>query len=97
LRVKVKLIGALKMFAEKPEIHLEVGRRKLTVSEVVSKLCQKVTKRGFERAVIDPASRTIGPHIIVLVNGREISVLQGLNTKVKSKDVVTLVPVAHGG
>jgi molybdopterin converting factor small subunit len=97
LAVKVKLVGALKKLAERSEIRLENGRRTLTVTEVVSKLCHKVTRTEFERAIVDPVSRAIGPHIIVLVNDREIGVLQGLETRVKGNDVVTLIPVAHGG
>ena len=51
----------------------------------------------FEQAIIDPNSKTVGPHIIVLVNDRDTSVLQGLQTRIRSNDEITLIPVAHGG
>jgi molybdopterin converting factor small subunit len=35
--------------------------------------------------------------MLVLVNGREISVLNGLETRVKDEDEVVFVPVVHGG
>ena len=34
---------------------------------------------------------------LVLVNGREISVLNGLDTKLMSGDEVVFIPVVHGG
>ena len=33
----------------------------------------------------------------MLVNGREISVLNGLETRVNDEDEVVFVPVVHGG
>jgi molybdopterin converting factor small subunit len=35
--------------------------------------------------------------MLVLVNGREISVLNGLETVVKAGDELVFVPVMHGG
>jgi len=34
---------------------------------------------------------------LILVNGREISVLNGLETKLKDGDEISLIPVVHGG
>lgn len=34
---------------------------------------------------------------LVIVNGREINTLSGLETKVKGGDSVAFIPVAHGG
>jgi len=97
LAIKVRLIGVLKGLAGKSEIYLEPSRRALTVSEAILELCRKVASTEFERAVIDPSSKTIGPNIMFLVNDRDISVLQGLETPITSSDAVTLVPVSHGG
>ena len=36
-------------------------------------------------------------NFIILVNGREISVLSGLETKLHEDDEVTIIPVSHGG
>ena len=36
-------------------------------------------------------------NFIILVNGREISVLSGLETELKSGDEVAIIPVSHGG
>jgi molybdopterin converting factor small subunit len=34
---------------------------------------------------------------LIIVNGREINTLKGLETKVKDGDLVAFIPVAHGG
>jgi len=36
-------------------------------------------------------------NFIILVNGREISVLSGLETKLHGGDEVAIIPVSHGG
>lgn len=36
-------------------------------------------------------------NFIILVNGREISVLSGLETTLHEGDEVTIIPVSHGG
>ena len=36
-------------------------------------------------------------NFIILVNGREISVLSGVETKLLGGDEVTIIPVSHGG
>jgi molybdopterin converting factor small subunit len=97
LVIKVKLIGALTRLAGISEVKIQDERRSFTVTETIRKLCRRVANTEFERAIIDPNSGKIGPHIIVLVNNREINVLQGLETKIRNHDVLTLVPVAHGG
>jgi len=97
LVVKVKLIGALKKLAESSEVHLETRKGTLTLSEVIRRLCDRVSRPEFTQAIIDPCSGTVGPHIIILVNDRDISVLQGPKTEIGSNDAVTLVPVTHGG
>jgi len=97
LTIKVRLIGGLKSLAGKPEIYLTPRKRALTVSEVIWELCRKVSSTDFERAVVDPRSKTVGPNVVVLVNDKDISVLQGSETLIRGSDAVTLVPVSHGG
>ena len=43
----------------------------------------------------DPPRHT--SNFIILVNGREISVLSGLETKLQGSDEVAIIPVSHGG
>jgi molybdopterin converting factor small subunit len=97
LVIKVKLIGALTRLSGRSEVSIQDERRDYTVTETIQKLCRRVSSTEFEQAIIDPHSGRIGPHIIVLINDRDISALQGLETRIRNHDVLTLIPVAHGG
>ncbi|GAG28848.1 unnamed protein product, partial [marine sediment metagenome] len=37
------------------------------------------------------------PNALILVGGKEINALQGLETEVKNADEVVLIPMVHGG
>ncbi|MBS7248591.1 MAG: MoaD/ThiS family protein [Candidatus Jordarchaeales archaeon] len=39
----------------------------------------------------------VAPGMLVLLNERDVRVLEGLNTKVNDGDVVTVLSVTHGG
>jgi molybdopterin converting factor small subunit len=47
--------------------------------------------------LIDPELDDPRTNALILVNGKEVSVLQGLNTKIKDGDELVLIPVVHGG
>ncbi len=51
----------------------------------------------FKDALIDPELKDPRPNALILVNGKEISVLEGLETEVNKGDEIVLVPVSHGG
>ena len=62
-------------------------------------LVNEVTKEApsLRRSLLDEQLEEPKPNALILVNGREISVLDGLETKVKDGDEVVFVPVVHGG
>jgi len=49
------------------------------------------------KLLIDPDLDDPRPNALILLNGREISVLSGLGTEVADGDEITLIPVVHGG
>jgi len=97
LAIKVNLIGGLRALAGRSQIRLEFKKTGMTVSETIFELCRKIARKEFERALIDPAANGVGSNVIVLVNNREISALEGSKTQIRHNDAITLVPVAHGG
>jgi len=54
-------------------------------------------KPELKRALTGNQSKEQITNALILVNGREISVLSGLETKIKDLDEVVFVPVIHGG
>ncbi len=51
----------------------------------------------FKQVLIDPELDDPRPNSLILVNGKEISVLKGLETEVSNGDEIVLLPVSHGG
>ena len=87
--VTVEVFGALARYA---------GARMLTISlarpiplETLLKEIEARLPEDFSSAIQKRST------ILVLVNGREISVLNGIDTKISPGDKVVLLPVSHGG
>ena len=81
----------------------ETGRwkSKVMIDEPVTvwTLVQRLVK-DFEleaNILMDRESGSLGQKVLVLVNGREISVLEGPETRLGDGDLVTIIPVSHGG
>lgn len=94
VKVKVRLLGVFRGLFGKSEIDLKL--RQTTVRSVVQTIATSLSKeaRGL---LIDAELNDPRPNALILLNGKEISVLKGLETEVKEGDEVTLVPVSHGG
>ena len=58
----------------------------------IKKEVPELKRSLIDQQLDDPRSNTL-----VLVNGIEISVLEGLETRLKDGDEIVLVPVVHGG
>ena len=92
--ITVKFVGAFRHFSGAGK--LELGCKGLTsVGELVNELVEEVP--AVEGVLIDPQLENPGPNALILVNGREIGVLDGLETRLKDGDEVVFVPVVHGG
>jgi molybdopterin converting factor small subunit len=70
-------------------------KKTISLREVITKIVDEQPK--LKRALIDPELDDPRTNALILVNGKEISVLQGLNTKIKDGDELVLIPVVHGG
>ncbi len=94
LNVEVKLLGVFRGLAGIDRLVLKFEHA--TVRDVVQALAESFpinTRAMF----IDPELNDPRPNALVLLNGREISVLEGLETTISDGDEITLIPVAHGG
>jgi len=93
-KVNVRLLGVFRGSSGKSRIILRLEQP--TVRKVIHKLCDSLSKEA-KRLLIDPELNDPRPNALILVNGKEISVLKGLETEIKEGDEVTLIPVSHGG
>lgn len=94
MAITVKLVGALRHSSGAGE--LELGSSGCSsIGALVTYLVKEVP--GMDNSLIDQQLKDPRPNALILVNGREIGVLDGLETKLKDGDEVVFVPVVHGG
>jgi molybdopterin synthase sulfur carrier subunit len=94
MAITVKFIGALRHVSGANELALE-GKGCISIRELMKELIKELPE--LKRSLIDQQLEDPRPNALILVNGREISVLNGLETKLKDEDEIVLVPVVHGG
>jgi molybdopterin synthase sulfur carrier subunit len=94
MAVTVKLVGAFRGISGKERLTVKI-RKEMLLRELVKKIVEEQPK--LKRTLIDPELEDPRPNALILVNGKEISVLNGLETVVRNGDEVVFVPVIHGG
>jgi molybdopterin synthase sulfur carrier subunit len=93
MAITIKLIGALRHASGISARALECEGG--SVMDLVQRLTLKSPE--LRRNLIAGEPGEPRPNALILVNGREISVLNGLETALKDGDEVVFVPVVHGG
>jgi MoaD family protein len=94
MAITVKFIGALRSISGKSKVSIK-AKDSVPLSEVIKQVIEEQPK--IKRALIDPELEDPRPNTLILVNGKEISVLKGLDTIVEDGNEIVLVPVVHGG
>jgi sulfur-carrier protein len=95
ITVKVRTILTIKKILGTGEIELPVPE-KSTLQELVTKL---VNNFGDELAslLLESETRKVLPHIRLMVNGRDIAFLNGMDTVLQPGDEVLILPPVSGG
>jgi len=95
ISVEVRFLGIFQRLSGKKRFQLKL-EEPVTVRKVVMKLTEMFSS-DFERALVDSQLDDPRPNALILIGGKEISVLQGLETEVKDAEEMVLVPMVHGG
>ncbi len=90
----MRMLGLLKKVYGKDEISIELNEGS-NLRNVISKIIEE--SRELKNIILDPELKDPRPNTIILVNGKEISVLGGLDAEIKDGDEITIIPVIHGG
>jgi molybdopterin converting factor small subunit len=90
----VKFIGVFRSASGKDRLSLKF-RNTVLLREAVKEIVRQLPQ--IKRLLIDPELEDPRPNTLMLVNGKEIGVLNGLDTVLEDGDEVVLVPVVHGG
>lgn len=94
MTVCVKFIGSFRGLSGKDKLELKLEGVS-PLREIVKIIVEKIP--GLASGLVDAGCDGPKTNMLVLVNGKEISVLDRFDTIIRDGDEVAFVPVVHGG
>ena len=94
MAITVKFLGALRHISGAGELALNI-KGVLSIKELMNEIVREVP--ALKPSLTHQQLEDLRSNTLMLVNGREISVLSGLETNLKDGDEIVFVPVVHGG
>ena len=95
MKVTVRLLATIRDFVGSSKETFELSQGS-TVKTLLENMCIRYGE-AFRNYIFDPETEVIPPYIKVLVNGRDIDFLNKLQTALKDRDEITIIPPAGGG
>ena len=90
----IKFLGALRYISGTAEYTLNIEGA-ISIKKLLNEIVREIP--ALKQSLIHQQLEDLKSNMLILVNGREISVLNGLETKLKNGDEIVFVPVVHGG
>ncbi|HUT17407.1 MAG TPA: MoaD/ThiS family protein [Acidobacteriota bacterium] len=94
MAINVKFLGGLRHISGAGELALNI-KGAISIKELMNEIVREMP--ALKQSLIHQQLEDLRSNALILVNGREISVLNGFETKLKDGDTIVLVPVVHGG
>jgi molybdopterin converting factor small subunit len=95
MHVHVKLFGVFRSAAS--EVEVQVGETHPTVKSVISALVSQKSYASLRQLLLGSDTSDPRPNALIMVSGREINTLDGLETRLTENDELSLLPISHGG
>ena len=97
MTITIKFVGSLKHASGTPQLQVDryEDEEGLPLRKLIDSINAKIPT--IASSLLDGPFADAKPNALMLVNGREISVLKGLDTNVKDGDEIVFIPVVHGG
>ncbi|MGA2461100.1 MAG: MoaD/ThiS family protein [Candidatus Bathyarchaeia archaeon] len=97
MNIHLKLYGVFRTAAKANELELKVAEKVPTVRTVIAQLLSETRFEGLKQILVDKETSDPRPNALIMVSGREINSLKGLDTELNEKDELAFLPIAHGG
>ncbi len=97
MKVSVRFFAALRELVGKKEESLTFRDDEEATVEKVLKRLTKLYDKDFSEYVFNGETGEIRSYLMLLVNGRSITALDGLRTKIGDGDVLAILPPVGGG
>ncbi|MCD6445367.1 MoaD/ThiS family protein [Candidatus Bathyarchaeota archaeon] len=96
MKLAIKFLGVLREVSGKRRVKLEFNSEEtVSLKKVIDKLIEEMPK--LRKVLIDPELGSPKPNALILVNEKEISVLKGLETRIKDGDEIVIISILHAG
>ena len=96
MKVSLRLYGVFRSATGSSAVELDLPQA-ATVRSVMEVIVSKPDFQKLRALLIDGEGVDPRSNALVMVSGREISTLNGLDTVLMEGDELSLLPVAHGG
>ena len=97
MNVSVRFFASLRELVGKKVECVEFKDSEEATVEKVLKRLSEIYGKGFVEYVFDGRTGEIQGYLLLLVNGRSITVLDGVKTKFLDGDVLAILPPVGGG
>lgn len=97
MNLHVRLYGVFRSAARASELDLMIPDENPTVKSAIAHLVSRESFADLKHLLLDTETSDPRPNALIMVSGREVNTLNGLDTKLTSGDELALLPVAHGG
>jgi MoaD family protein len=96
LKVKIEYLGHIKkMVGERRVEEVEIKDNAI-VADLLTVLSEKYGE-PIKKSIYEPKAADVKSNFIVTVNGYLLNQLDGVQTKLKNRDHVVLMPIVSGG
>ena len=93
IRVTARFFGSFKQATQKRDIEIAIPNGS-TVAILLAKIIAKYP--SLQRLILDN-NLQLGSWVVILINGRNMSIFEGVNTQLNEGDVVAVFPPVAGG
>lgn len=97
MKIRLKFYGVFRTTARTSELDLEITEGTPTVRSVISQLVSGKEYENLKQLLFENGSSDPRPNALIMISGREINTMSGLETALTENDELALLPVAHGG
>jgi MoaD family protein len=96
LKVKIEYLGHIKKMVGDRRVEEVEIKDNAVVADLLTVLSEKYGE-PFTKAIYEPKAADVKSNFIVTVNGYLLNQLNGIQTELKNRDYVVLMPIVSGG
>ncbi len=96
MKVKIEYLGHIKKMVGDRRVEEVEIKDNAMVADLLTVLSEKYGE-PFKKAIYEPKAADVKSNFIVTVNGYLLNQLDGVQTKLKNRDHVVLMPIVSGG